>query len=59
MSIQVQVKSVYGNEVVYPVCDKAKLFAKLAGTRTLTTASIEVIKALGYTLEVQQNAVVL
>lgn len=55
MKIQVTIKSVYGNEVIYPVCDKAKLFAKLSNTKTLTYHSIQVIKSLGYLVEVTQD----
>ncbi len=51
MQITVQIKSVYGEDKVYPVCEKAKLFASIARTTTLTTATIERIKELGYTLK--------
>ncbi len=54
MKIQVSIKSVYGNDTIYPLCDKAALFAKLAGTKTLTWASITSIRALGYQVEVVQ-----
>ena len=50
MQIIVQVKSQYGQEVVHPVCQKAKAFAAIAGTRTLTEATIRQIKALGYSI---------
>ena len=52
MTIQVTIKNVYGNETIYPACEKSKLFARLAGHKTLTRADIETIKALGYTFEV-------
>lgn len=55
--IVVQIKSVYGNETVYPVCQKATLFAKLARTKTLTNDTLAYIKALGYRIEVKQNEV--
>ena len=42
--IIVEIKSVYGNEVIYPVCEHAKLFAELAGTKTLTKQAVNVIK---------------
>ena len=51
----VQVRNVYGNETVYPVCEKAKLFASLSGKKTLTHYAIKDIKALGYTFKVQQS----
>lgn len=52
MKITVEVKTQWGNEeVVYPVCKTAKLFAALAGTRTLTPQARTVIKQLGYAIE--------
>jgi hypothetical protein len=50
MEIKIQVKSVYGNETIYPVCDKAKLFAAIAGQKTLTHKTIKDIKALGFNI---------
>ena len=59
MQITVQAKSQYGNIVMHPVCDKAKLFAALAGTKTLTYNTIKQIKALGYIVTVKQDQVIL
>ena len=56
-SITVEVKNVYGIETVYPACDKAKLFARLAGTKTLTRHALRDIAALGYQIEVKQKEV--
>lgn len=53
MEILVCIRNVYGNELIYPVCEKAKLFAKLAGRKTLGAADIQTIKALGYSVKVQ------
>jgi hypothetical protein len=50
MQIIITVKNVYGNELVYPVCPKAKLFAELAGSKTLTHSALVKIEALGYTI---------
>lgn len=55
MSITVQIKSVYGNETIYPVCDKAKAFAAIAGDKTLTRTTIKLVKELGYAVNVQQG----
>jgi copper chaperone CopZ len=53
--ITVEIKTVYGVENVYPVCDKAKAFASIAGTKTLTAHTIQSVKALGYAIEVKSN----
>lgn len=59
MSVQVQIKNVYGNTTIYPVCQKAKTFASMVGQKTLTARDIQHIKELGYTVEVIQHAVTL
>jgi hypothetical protein len=46
--IEVNLKSVYGEVKAYPINEAAKLFAELAGTKTLTMQSLKLIKALGY-----------
>jgi hypothetical protein len=55
MEIDVTLKDCYGVSKVYPVCEKAKLFAKIAGTKTLTVDAIENIKLLGYTVRVASH----
>lgn len=59
MTIQVMIKNVYGNETVYPACEKAKIFASMVGQKTLTHADLSSIKALGYTIQVVHAAVIL
>ena len=51
MKIRVQIRSVYGVENVYPVCDNAQCFARIARTKTLTVDTLAQIKALGYAIE--------
>jgi hypothetical protein len=58
MNIQVETRSVYGNELVYPVCDRAKLFAKLTKTKTLNSQDLRNIKDLGYTINRLVNGVI-
>ena len=53
--ITVQVKDVYGQKTIYPVCDKAKIFARLAGTKTLTMSAIVEIKKLGFGLVIKDQ----
>lgn len=55
LSIQVALEKRYGQEVVIPVCEKARLFAQLARTKELTRPTIDVIKQLGYKVEVVQT----
>ena len=55
MKIQIEMKEVYGETKVYPVCQKAKIFSKIAGTKTLTKGVLENIERLGYQLELIVN----
>lgn len=48
MKIEVEIKQVYGNRTIYPLCEKAQAFARIAGTKVLTSQAVEHIKALGY-----------
>ena len=50
--ITVQLKSVYGTEKFYPACPLARLFAEIAGTETLTPATLKRVRKLGYYIEV-------
>ena len=40
MKITVQIKTVYGVEQVYPACQRSRLFAEIAGTKTLTAETL-------------------
>ena len=53
LQITVEVRSVYGTDTIYPVCEKAKAFAAIAGTKTLTVAVVKQIMALGYEVKYQ------
>ena len=59
MSIEVEIKNVYGNEAIYPVNAAAKTFAQIAGTKTLKRDTIALAKTLGYTVTVISAAVAL
>ena len=54
-SLIVEKKNVYGVERVYPVCNKAKLFARISGNKTLLDVDIKLIKELGYTLTTKRE----
>jgi len=51
MKIQVTIKSIYGSDKIYPHCKKSHAFAKIAGTTTLTTRTLNQIKELGYKID--------
>tara|TARA_R100001224_G_scaffold72432_1_gene44254 strand:- start:596 stop:769 length:174 start_codon:yes stop_codon:yes gene_type:complete len=57
MKLVVSKKNVYGVERVYPVCNKAKLFAAISGNKTLLPEVIEQIKKLGYNLTTESEKI--
>jgi len=56
MQIIIELKSIYGLQTYYPYCGKSKLFAKLAGTKTLTRHALNDIKALGYEIHIKTES---
>ena len=57
MKIIIKLDKNYGSWVVYPVCQKAQLFAALAGTKTLKKHTLKQIQALGYDIEVSGDQI--
>ena len=55
--LQVQVRTVYGNERIYPVNEVAQKFAALLNVKTFNRQQIVDIKALGYEFVVVANEV--
>lgn len=51
-TIRVEIKTLYGTERIYPVCTIAHRFARLLEKKTLSRDNIEIIKSLGFTVEV-------
>jgi len=50
--ITVEKRDVYGQTKYYPKCDNARLFAAIAGTKTLTEPTIISTVALGYKVNI-------
>ncbi len=48
MKITVTLKSVFGNEAIYPADEHARTFCAIAGTKTLTHETLRLIRSLGY-----------
>jgi hypothetical protein len=53
-TLKIQIKAVYGTLKAYPLCEQSKLFAKIAGTSTLTMETIKHIQALGFGFDCKQ-----
>jgi histone H3/H4 len=53
MEIIVCVRNVYGNELIYPVCERAKLLTRLSGRKTFSPVDIETIEKLGFVVKVE------
>mgnify|MGYP005999093815 CR=1 FL=1 len=52
MNIQVTIKNVYGNQLIYPKCDISKAFSNIAKTKTLSIENLKTISQMGYQVEV-------
>ena len=50
--LQLKEVNVYGNILIYPMCQDSKLFAKLLNKKTFSNNDINTIKELGYTIEI-------
>jgi hypothetical protein len=46
--ISIELRSVYGEVKAYPACEKARIFADLAGTKTLTGQTLRLVELLGF-----------
>lgn len=57
--ILVEVRSVYGNEMIYPACENAQAFCLIAGTKTLPRHLLKHITALGFEVRVAPAITVL
>ena len=51
MECIIEIKSVYGQDKIYPVCETAQIIASLSGNSTLTPVTIALAKQLGYTFK--------
>lgn len=49
--VKVTIRNVYGKQLIYPVNDDAQKFTKLLGKKTIDQSELEVIKSLGFEIE--------
>ena len=47
-NLEVMVKNVYGNDLIYPQCEQAKKLAIFKGTKTFTDLDLKRLDAMGY-----------
>jgi hypothetical protein len=49
--IEIRIRNVYGENKAYPVCEAAQNFAAIAGSKTLTFGTLQLISRLGYQID--------
>ena len=47
-NLEVMVKNVYGNDLVYPHCEQARKLANFKGTKTFNELDLKRLNAMGY-----------
>jgi len=50
MHLEVEIRTVYGKPLYYPMNDKAQMLAHIAGTETLTAQTLKLAKDMGMTI---------
>ena len=53
----VNIRSVFGNERIYPISESALLIAKLMERKTFNRDDIEIIKKLGFSVSVEAQTI--
>lgn len=51
INLQVSVRSVYGNELIYPMNEAATVLAKIAKAKTLSFETLKLAREMGMTVE--------
>ena len=49
--VKIEVRRVYGNDLVYPANEMAENFVRLTGQKTFSHSQLQVIKAMGFQIE--------
>ena len=47
-NLEIMVKNVYGNELIYPQCEQAKKLAIFKGTKTFNELDLQRLNSMGY-----------
>ena len=54
--ITIRVDRIYGRLVVYPVCERAKLIAEIAGTKLITHQALCLVERLGFEITLAEGS---
>lgn len=54
-AIQLQRRNVYGNQLVYPNCERSRMLAQMIGAKTFSGSQVELIRDLFIPLGVAVN----
>jgi hypothetical protein len=52
LQITLKTKSVYGNDLIYPVCETSEKLAKLINKKTFANYDLKIIESLGYQITI-------
>jgi len=55
-TIQLELRSNYGSEAIYPACETARMLCELFNTKTFTTRHLAILQRLGYRFQVVDKA---
>ena len=53
--IEVEIKTAYGNERIYPTNEAGRKLARLVGSKTFTREVVSLAKELGFSFQVRQE----
>ena len=56
MNLTIELKTVYGNDLIYPVCDKAKKLCQITNQKTFSQFAIQKLKEVGYTFTQKEKS---
>ena len=51
----IKIRNVYGNRMIYPVNELALSISKLMGKKTFNKGEIDIIKDIGFEVQVEQQ----
>lgn len=56
MQLLIEIRTVYGNEAIYPANEAAASICKLTGKKTLSRADLAVAESLGFVVAIKPQS---